>query len=70
MSSTNNQVMNINITETELGFKWNLAVIGKTIGGGYAKNMWQALDAVNDKILEEFHQPLGRYYQSQIAGKL
>lgn len=65
----NKQVMNISVSETDLGFRWNLTVGNLQIGGGYGKNLWQALDAVNDKILEEFHKPLGRYYQSQIAGK-
>lgn len=64
-----NQIMNINVVETDLGFRWNLAVLGKTIGSGYGKNLWHALDAANDCILEEFHKPLGRYYQSEIAGK-
>lgn len=69
MNPENKQVMNISVVETALGFKWNLSVMGKVLDGGYARNLWQALDAVNDTILKEFHKPLGRYYNSQIAGK-
>lgn len=44
------QVLNITINETALGMKWTLTMLDKTIAGGYAENMWAALDATNDAL--------------------
>lgn len=44
------EVLNISVIDTPLGMKWILTLSGKVIAGGYSKNLWAALDEVNDEL--------------------
>lgn len=48
--SKHDDVLNISIQDTPLGMKWTLTISGKTIAGGYAKNLWAALDDTNEAL--------------------
>lgn len=56
--STHRQVLNIQVSETPLGMKWTLTMLDKTVAGGYAPNIWQALDDTN-AALAEFAEKVG-----------
>lgn len=45
------QVLNISIVDAPLGMKWTLTIMDKTVAGGYAQNMWAALDDTNAALL-------------------
>lgn len=44
------ELLNITVLDTPLGNKWTLTLAGKTISGGYSKNLWAALDDVNEAL--------------------
>lgn len=63
-------LIDIRVQETNVGIKWTLRIVGKVVGGGYARDQWAALDAANDELAKQFFSPLGKFYQAKKSGEI
>ena len=50
------EILNINITETELGKHWVLRIAGKETAGGYEQTTWLALDKASEALVVRAQQ--------------